>query len=476
MTRYVTVEPDLLYDGIRVLDGGKLTFDESGTLVDPSQILDDVSTTHLRFRNKAIVPGFVNSHSHAFQRLIRGRTHEKAALREDFWSWRQMMMTAVSQLTPEELYQVTYLAFVEMLLAGYTTVGEFHYIHRQPDGSPYDESNYLGKIVIQAALDAGIRIVLLRTATCRSGFANTPAEGGQRRFVEPDPEQIFNDLECLQNYLRRTDDPCSRMGVAPHSIRAVGASELVRFHAWAEKNHISFHIHAAEQPAEVEASLTHTGLRPVEYLANLGVLSKITTLVHATHVNQYEIDRIADTQTTVCVCPTTEADLGDGLLPAGLMAQKRIPMALGSDSQAIIDPFCEMRMLETGERLRTGQRICLGGPSAHDNGTSLTMPEHLMRSGTVAGSRSLHPNVVENPSLLRPGLPADFVVVDLHHPSLVGCSRATLIPSLVLHGAAGAVTDVWVQGKRRVSDKTHRGYNRGVQNFLTVCRRLFETP
>lgn len=110
MTRYVTVEPDLLYDGIRVLDGGKLTFDESGTLVDPSQILDDVSTTHLRFRNKAIVPGFVNSHSHAFQRLIRGRTHEKAALREDFWSWRQMMMTAVSQLTPEELYQVTYLA------------------------------------------------------------------------------------------------------------------------------------------------------------------------------------------------------------------------------------------------------------------------------------------------------------------------------------------------------------------------------
>lgn len=473
MTRYVTVEPDWLFDGEALVYRGKLTFDESGRIVGADQVPDDAPTTHLRFRNKAIIPGFTNAHSHAFQRLIRGRTHEKAMQLEDFWTWRRMMMTAVSRMTPEDLYSISYLAFVEMLLAGYTTVGEFHYIHRQVDGNCYDEPNYLGKIVIQAAQDAGIRIVLLRVAYCRSGFSGAPPEGGQKRFVEPDPEQVLCNLDELQSYCSNNQGTGGLIGVAPHSVRAVSGDDLRRFFSWAEQHRTPFHIHAAEQPGEVKESLAYTGKRPVEHLASIGVLSPNTTLVHATHVTDSEIREIANTLSTVCVCPTTEADLGDGLLPAGPMVQQGIRLALGSDSQAIIDPFCEMRMLETGERMRTGQRICLTGPPATSGNNRLSMPQYLMRCGTVFGHQSLNPYCQDTLPLLSPGLPADFVVLDLHHPSLAGCTGATLIPSLALHGAPSAVTDVWVQGRRRVCEGNHLGYKRVLQEVFTVCDRIF---
>ena len=275
---------------------------------------------------KALLPGFVNAHSHSFQRLIRGKSESRVTSGRDFWSWRGTMYHAAAQLTPEDVYDVARMAFLEMVLAGTTTVGEFHYLHNAPGGRPYDDPNLLSKQVIAAAQSVGIRIVLLRSAYLRSGF-ELPPDPGQIRFFESASQFVDNMEALVKSYPAEAAEV--RFGVAPHSLRAVPLGELKEIAVWCRERKLPLHMHVAEQIAENEACLREYGATPVALLAREGLLGPDFTAVHAIHITADEIARLAGAGTTVCSCPTTERNLGDGVIVADQVMREGIRIALG---------------------------------------------------------------------------------------------------------------------------------------------------
>ncbi len=270
---------------------------------------------------KALLPGFVNAHSHTFQRLIRGKSESRVTSGRDFWSWRGTMYHAAAQLDPQDVYDVARMAFLEMVLSGTTTVGEFHYLHNAPGGRPYDDPNLLSKQVIAAAQSVGIRIVLLRSAYLRSGY-ELPPDPGQIRFFES-ASQFLDNMEAL-----RKDYPADstdvRFGVAPHSLRAVPLRDLKEIAAWTRQRKLPIHMHVAEQIGENEACLREYGLTPVALLDREGLLAPGFTAVHAIHITAEEIEQLARAHATVCSCPTTERNLGDGVIVADQVMREGI--------------------------------------------------------------------------------------------------------------------------------------------------------
>src|SRR5690348_12751633 len=255
----------------------------------------------------ALLPGFVNAHSHVFQRALRGHTHRPLSRQDTFWTWRRAMYAEAGRLNPDLLYTGALRTYREMLAAGYTTVGEFHYVHHQPDGRPYANPNAMSEAILAAGREAGIRVVLLMTAYAQSGF-NQPPEEGQRRFCDASVEAYLERVEAL----RVTGAP---VGVAPHSVRAVPESWFRPTVSYSHKHTLPLHVHADEQVAEIEQCQAAFGCTPIELLERFGALRSMTTVVHATHANVTEIDLLAHHGCTVCVCPTTEGDLGDGIAP-----------------------------------------------------------------------------------------------------------------------------------------------------------------
>lgn len=278
----------------------------------------------------ALLPGFVNAHSHVFQRALRGHTHRPLSQQDTFWTWRRAMYTEAQRLTPDLLYEGAVRAYREMLAAGYTTVGEFHYVHHQPDGTPYASPNAMSQAVLRAGKDAGIRVVLLMTAYASSGF-NQPPEEGQRRFCDASVEAYLERVESL----RERGVP---VGVAPHSVRAVPEAWFRAIASYSHKYWLPLHVHADEQLAEIEQCLAAYGCTPIELLERFGALGSMTTVIHATHANAAEIDLLARYGCTVCVCPTTEGDLGDGIAPYAELLAHGIPLAIGSDSNTRLAP------------------------------------------------------------------------------------------------------------------------------------------
>lgn len=413
-----------------------------------------------RLPGKALIPGMVNGHSHAFQRAIRGRTHERREGLSDFWSWRNAMYAVVEKLSPKSIYGISRHAFLEMLSAGYTSVGEFHYIHHQEDGIPYGEENELANAVIQAALDVGIRIVLLRVLYLETGYKALSPAPGQLRFMDGNLEEGITRIERLQAQWREARNV--HIGVAPHSVRAIHERDLRALATWRGEHAVPLHIHASEQVAEVEETLAFTGKRPVELLEDTGILTPATTLVHATHLNSRERESIGRAGASVCVCPTTEADLGDGLIEATPLAALGVPFTLGSDSQAIIDPFQEMKALEMHERLRIRARGALT--------TVGSLPGlNLFQSATTHGYRSLG----LSGGAIEPGTEADLVAVDLEHPALLGLQKEELLAGLTMHGDRSAVTDVWVSGKHLISGKKHGLSRESQERFLEIQNEIF---
>ena len=279
------------------------------------------------------LPGFVNAHSHAFQRALRGRVEhvDPDHPHDDFWTWREAMYQAANAIDPDGAYEVALQLYREMVAAGYTAVGEFHYPHHQPGGEPYPDPNAMAKATAAAARDAGIEIVMLMTAYARAG-QGLPPTPGQRRFCDPD----------VASYLARVDALASemRVGLAPHSVRAVPRDWLEEITAYAASSGMVVHIHANEQRREIDESLAEYGLRPIELLAEIGLLGPRATVIHATHVSERELELLASSGATVCACPTTEANLGDGFLPALELMQHGVPICIGTDSNTIIDPAC----------------------------------------------------------------------------------------------------------------------------------------
>ena len=410
---------------------------------------------------RVLLPGQVNVHSHAFQRLLRGRTEfrDSSQQSDTFWTWRERMYQVASALGPEELYVASRQAFLEMALTGITAVGEFHYLHRDPAGREYADRNELAKRVIQAARDVGLRIVLLRVGYARAGHRR-PEDPKQRRFIEPDVEQFLHAAEELAAAL--SGDPCAAVGLAPHSVRAVPRSWLQRL---SEIRGRTVHMHVAEQPAEVDACLDEYGRRPVELLHELGLLGKRFTAIHAIHLDGHEIELLGRSGAAVCACPSTERNLGDGVVPADELMASGVPMSLGSDSQAEIDLMDEATLLEGHLRLVRQKRAVLDFVGGDPN----SLAAGLFTCATANGSRALGLDDGE----LRVGARADFFTVDLGHPSLVGTTEDNLLEAIVFGMERGAVREVAVGGKLIVQDGEHPLAIQSERQFAALCRKIF---
>ncbi|NEE34403.1 formimidoylglutamate deiminase, partial [Streptomyces sp. SID7982] len=292
------------------------------------------------------LPGLANAHSHAFHRALRATAQVGSGT---FWTWRETMYRFAAALTPDSYHALARAVYAEMALAGITAVGEFHYLHHQPDGRPYDNPNAMGEALIAAAADAGVRLTLLDTAYLSSGFGAEP-DRHQRRFSDTTAEEWAARADLLRG------DSHTLIGAAVHSVRAVPAEQLATVAEFARRRGAPLHVHLSEQRAENEACLAATGRTPAQLLADHGVLGPGTTGVHNTHLTDEDISLIGTSSTGTCMCPTTERDLADGIGPAPRLQRAGSPLSLGSDSHAVIDLFEEARALELNERLRSRTR------------------------------------------------------------------------------------------------------------------------
>lgn len=375
-------------------------------------ITPDGSPESADLRLGTVLAGSGNPHSHAFHRALRGRTHDQGG---DFWRWREQMYAVADRLTPDSYERLAEAVFAEMLVTGWTTVAEFHYIHHRPDGSPYEDPNAFGAALTRAASAVGIRLTLLDTLYLTSA-PGKPLLPEQSRFGDRTAEAWLERWQRLHQM--------HAVGAAIHSIRAVSPDDiaLVAERLPAE---VPLHVHVSEQPAENEQSLAAYGRTPVQVLADAGALSPRTWLVHATHLTDADIALIADSGAGVVMCPTTEADLGDGIGPARELADAGVRIALGSDQNAVIDPWLEVRGLEAGERLRSRQR-------------GRFSPADLESARTSAGYAASG-----LPGGLRIGACADLVELD---PDSVRTTGAAL-DQLALVATASDVRRVVVGGR-----------------------------
>jgi formiminoglutamate deiminase len=369
-----------------------------------------------------VLPGLVSAHSHAFHRRLRGRTHGS-----DFWAWREPMYTIANSLTPETYQALATKVYSEMVEAGITTVGEFHYIHHRPDGTPYDDPNAFGHALINAATQTGIRMTLIDTAYLTSDVTGKPVLDEQARFSDGSVGAWTERVTALSDELASNDRV--RLGVAAHSVRGVRARDLGPIAATARDLGVPLHVHVSEQIAENEATRAEHGVSPVGLLAREGVLGPTTTLIHATHLAQEDIDLIVVSGSMVCFCPTTESDLGDGIGPAMELVDAGVPLCLGSDSNAVIDILREAHRLEQHDRLRLMRR-------------GIHTPEALMATATVNGMRSLG----WNDAGLVVGAPADFISIDTESNELVDTEES--LGAVVSAATRASITDVIVAGER----------------------------
>jgi formimidoylglutamate deiminase len=455
MSMSKSFRPTLLYQDGRFLSGKQLDVDDAGRVTVTAR-----DPTPVDLKSKALLPGFVNAHSHSFQRLIRGRAESRAVSGKDFWSWRNTMYQAAAHLSPEEVYDVARMCFLEMAHAGITTVGEFHYLHNTLDGTPYDDPNLIARQVIAAAQSVGLRIVLLRSAYLRSGY-QLPLDPGQRRFFENVDAFLSNTASLRASYTENEADV--RFGVAPHSIRAVPLDELHEIVSWARSNSLPIHMHVAEQIAENVECQREYGSTPVALLGRDGLLGEDFVAVHAIHLSSEEIAAFAKTQAIVCSCPTTERNLGDGIVQVDALMKLGVRHALGSDSQAQIDPLEDARELDYHLRLAQQQRAVL------DQIDDRPIAERLFDCATIHGAHAL---AVESGSL-RPGEYGDMVSIDLEDISVAGHTPDTLLPLIVFGANRTAIRDVVVNGKTILQDGHHPLQEEIVSSYQQVYRRVW---
>jgi formimidoylglutamate deiminase len=455
---------DFIYTGGKFESGLAMFVAPNGTISRFSRDESDLAKC-LRLPHRAILPGFVNVHSHSFQRVIRGRTEHKTAKQHDtFWTWRESMYHAANLLSPEAIYHAARMAFLEMLLSGITTVGEFHYLHHTPNGAPYEDRNLLAFQILRAADEVGVRIALLRTAYVRAGWQKA-YDPRQARFLTPQADDFLADTDHLCAALPNVCRPGRAwVGVAPHSVRAVPLDYLRTVAAYARTHDLPLHMHVSEQPAEVDACLGEYGLRPVELLHEHGVLGSRFTGVHAIHINANEICCLAKAQATVCACPTTERNLGDGIVRADDLCAAGVGICFGSDSNVQIDSLEDARSLEYHLRLNRLERVVLAPGEAHDS-----LAQRLFASATETGAKSLGA-----PSgRLEVGRPADFFTVNLDDPSIAGAGPASLLNHIVFSLERTAIRDVCVGGELVIQDGRHPLEDDIVREFGAVQKNLW---
>lgn len=377
--------------------------------------------------NGLVMPGFANVHSHAFHRALRGRTSREGGT---FWTWREKMYAVADRLDPDSYYRLARGVYAEMVLAGYTSVGEFHYLHHGPRGAPYADRNAMSHALVAAARDAGIRITVLDTCYLAAGLADEQLNPVQQRFSDGDAERWASRVDSFA-----AGQPAAVVGSAVHSIRAVGIEEIPAVVDWAKCNAAPLHAHISEQRAENDACIAAHGGSPTEQFSHAGALGERFVAVHATHLTTTDIGLLGSASAGACFCPTTERDLADGIGSARQLADAGAKLSIGSDSQAVVDPFEELRGLEMDERLASGTR---------GNFT----PVELIAAGTrhtALGRNDL--------GAIEQGAPADLVRVAMDSVRTVGSEPE----GIALCAVGSDVRDVMVAGKWVVRDGHHAG-------------------
>ncbi len=415
-------------DGIR--EGMAIGIDSDGILrLDPSA--RHCSENEVSLPGRLLLPGMVDAHSHAFQRAFRGHVQWRASGRDDFWSWRDRMYAVANRLDPEGVEAVSALTFLELAEAGVTWVGEFHYLHHAPDGRPYDDPDELAHRVIAAALRVGIRITLLRVAYVRGGPGQA-LRADQIRFGDPSADGAIEAAQRLSAHA----DPRVTAGLAAHSVRALGRDDLARCAEWPGV----IHAHVSEQPGENAACREEHGCTPVQLLDDVGLIRQGFTAVHLTFPEGDDLDRMRRAGAGVCVCPTTELDLGDGIFPVDGLDLR---LSIGSDSHAVAAPLLEARSIELHARAVAGRRNVMAPPDDRHG-----LSERLLEIATLGGARALGgrgEGIVD-------GAPADLVAVDLRRPSAEGVPP---LEAAALVSTPEWVDRVWVAGREIVSGGRH---------------------
>ncbi|MFC8793937.1 formimidoylglutamate deiminase [Streptomyces cinereoruber] len=376
------------------------------------------------------IPGLANAHSHAFHRALRGTVQVGSGT---FWTWRDTMYKVAQRLTPDSYFALARAVYAEMALAGITSVGEFHYLHHAPGGTPYADLNAMGEALIAAAAEAGIRITLLDTAYLSSGFG-APPEHHQLRFTDGTADAWAERASALK------ERDGVRIGAAIHSVRAVPADQLATVADWARRREAPLHVHLSEQTAENDACLAAHGLTPTQLLAEHGVLGSRTTGVHNTHLTPGDVALIGSSSTGTCMCPTTERDLADGIGPAVDLQRAGSPLSLGSDSHAVVDILEEARAMELNERLRTHIR-------GHWTAAA------LLRAATADGHAALGR---QEAGELTPGALADFTTIALDSVRTAGPAPRLAAETAVFAASAADVRHTVVGGRHVVRDGVHR--------------------
>ncbi len=405
-----------------------------------------------------VVPGMPNVHSHAFQRAFAGHAERRLTGRDSFWTWRTAMYELAGSIAPDDLEAIATQLYVEMLEAGYTAVGEFHYVHHAADGRPYTPRSEMAQRLILAADAAGIGITLLPVLYRWSDFGSAPALPQQARFLNA-VEAFFTLFDELAPWCQT---PNRRLGIAPHSLRAVAPDDLRAAVAALDARDPTapIHLHIAEQQAEVDAALATTGQRPVAWLAEHVPLSSRWCLVHATHVDAAEIAAVAPTGAIAGLCPTTEANLGDGLFPLEAWTRAGGTIAIGSDSHVNVDVAQELRWLEYGQRL------------AHQRRTIAASPEALFIASARGGGQALGRPI----GTLAVGARADFLVLDAEAPAVYGLDAAGILDRFVTRGGPPIVRDVYVGGTRVVEGGRHRRRGAIAQRYRQTLAKLAREP
>lgn len=435
MTRLLELEHVLSPEGW--LAPGWLVLDEAGRVAELSAAPPAASPDELERVRGFVLPGMPNLHSHAFQRAMVGLAERASGGADSFWTWREQMYRLVERLAPEDVEAVSAQAYAEMLGAGYTSVAEFHYLHHDRDGAPYAAPAELSLRVAAAAERAGIGLTLLPALYAASGFGGAPPGPAQRRFAH-DADGFVRLVDDLRQRLS------TRVGVAFHSLRAAPPDALAT--CLAGLDGVSpVHVHVAEQRKEVNDCLAWSGARPVEWLLDHAPVGPGWCAVHATHMNDGELGRLAASGAVVGLCPTTEANLGDGIFPLGKWIDAGGRFGVGSDSQVGIDPAEELCQLEYQARLAAEARNVLAGSSEPSTGT------RLFKAALEGGAQALGlPRAG-----LAPGAPGDLVVLDAEHPLLYGRAAESVLDTLLFAGRKALVRHVMAGGRWVVRDGRH---------------------
>ncbi|HEV2361198.1 MAG TPA: formimidoylglutamate deiminase [Acidimicrobiales bacterium] len=409
------------------------------TSVEPDAPPPEGGSVHLA---GIVLPGFVNAHSHAFHRALRGRSESGLG---DFWTWREMMYEVAGRLDPDLYVLLATAVYQEMLLAGFTSVAEFHYLHHSDGGEPYSDPNAMGRALLEAARRARIRLTLLDACYLSGGTGGKELEGVQKRFGDGDGERWAGRVEDLLSTVRGDSALASRarVGVAVHSVRAVPPEAMRTVAAFSAHHDCVLHFHLSEQRRENEECLAIHGVTPTTLLRQAEVLSSHATAVHATHLDPRDITQLGYAGTRVCACPTTERDLADGVGPFGDLVDAGSSLCIGTDSHAVIDPFEEMRAIELNERLATNTR-----------GTHTSAA--LLRSGTSDGAKAIG---WPEAGAITPGAIADFVAVSVRNPRMAGTFERETddgAAAVVFAATAADVHTVVVGGEVVVEDGRHR--------------------